>query len=211
MTISEIVARRGIGEILHFTTNTNLTGILASNAVKPRSQLPKEKYLEYIFMYNCPDRSRDAAWHGYVSLSVTQVNTRLFGISMNKWHQGFDGWWCILSFDPEILAHPGVIFATTNNMYTGVRRVDGAEGLELLFSESVVRWEGCEVSRHHSAPANQPTCEQAEVLYPGELSLDHLKVVYAREDDSACAVESLLCELFDARAITCCVRPELFC
>lgn len=210
MTITYIIQMRGIKEILHFTTNVGLTGILASKAVKPRKSLPKDKYLEYIYLYNCEDRSRDAAWHGYVNLSITKVNWRLFSISMFKWHSNIDGWWCILSFDPIILTHQGVFFTTTNNIYTGVKRKTGAEGLEQLFAEKVVRWEGAVVTRMQSTPANQPTCEQAEVLYPGELSLDYIKAIYTKDDHSAYSAESLLDTFNEIPNVNCNVRPDLF-
>lgn len=210
MTINDIIQRRGIKEILHFTTNVGLTGILASKAVKPRESLPKDKYLEYVYLYNCEDRSRDAAWHEYVNLSITKVNWRLFSISMFKWHSNIDGWWCILSFDPVILRHPGVFFTTTNNIYTGVKRKTGVEGLEQLFAEKVVRWEGNVVTRTQSTPSNQPTCEQAEVLYPGELSLDYIKAIYAKDDHSAYAAESLLDTFNENPKVNCNVKPDLF-
>jgi hypothetical protein len=210
MTINDIIKRRGIKEILHFTTNVGLTGILASKAVKPRESLPKDKYLEHVYMYNCEDRSRDAAWHGYVNLSITKVNWRLFSISMFKWHSNIDGWWCILSFDPIILTHSGVFFTTTNNIYTGVKRKRGAEGLEQLFAEKVVRWEGNVVTRTQSTPSNQPTCEQAEVLYPGELSLDYIKAIYVRDDHSVYAAESIIDTFNEIPKVNCNVRPDLF-
>jgi len=210
VTIDDIIKRRGIKEVLHFTTNVGLTGILASKAVKPRKSLPKDDYLEYVYLYNCEDRSRDAAWHGYVNLSITKVNWRLFNISMFKWHSDIDGWWCILSFDPVILTHLDVFFTTTNNIYTGVKRKTGAEGLEQLFADKVIRWEGSVVTRTSSTPANQPTCEQAEVLFPGELSLDYIKAIYVQNDDDACAAESMLDTINEVPKVDCNVRPDLF-
>jgi hypothetical protein len=66
----------------------------------------------------------------------------LFGISRGKWHSTMDGWWCLLSFSPEILLHPGVFFATTNNIYTSVQRKMGAQGLNDLFADRIQRWPG---------------------------------------------------------------------
>lgn len=125
-------------------------------------------------------------------------------------NSGLDGFWCILSFDTIILTHPGVFFATTNNIYTGVKRGTGAENLERLFAEKVVRWEGNVVARHPNLPRNQATCEQAEVLYPGELSLDYLKTVYVKSDEDAYSVESLIKTLDGVAEIDCVVQGELF-
>lgn len=210
MTIEDIINKRGIEEILHFTTNRGLTGILDRKVVKPRKRLPKEKRLEHIVLYNCPDRSRDRGWHDYVNLSITMVNLRLFGISKGKWHHEKDNWWCVLSFLPVILTHPGVYFCTTNNMYSGVKRAQGPQGLENLFASTIVRWDREVVKRSSSTPPNQPTCNQAEVLYPGELSLEYLGHVYVETGDNASAVESMF-EVFQGLPdVDCITRPELF-
>lgn len=210
MTIQNIIADRRIEEVLHFTTNRGLTGILASSAVMPRKRLPEDKRLEYILTYNCPDRSRDVRWHDYVNLSVTEVNLHLFGISKGKWHSGTENWWCIVCFSPVVLEHSGVYFTTTNNIYTGVRRADGPTGLENMFADRVSRWQGNVVSREPSSPANQPTCNQAEVLYPGDLSLQYLEHVYVENEDNAASVESMA-DVFDGIPdFDCIVSPELF-
>jgi hypothetical protein len=210
MTIQEIIRKRQIEEILHFTTNFGFTGILASKVVKPRKLLTQDKYLEYVYLYNCENRSRDAAWHSYVNLSITKVNWPLFNISMSKWHLDLDGWWCVLSFDPIILTHPGVTFTTTNNIYTGVKRGTGAEALERLFDSQIVQWEGNTIAREPKTPANKPTSEQAEVLYPDELSLNYLEKVYVKTNEDADSVRSMIDTLNEISKIDCIVRPNIF-
>ncbi len=210
MTIDEIVEKRNIQEILHFTTNEGLTGILATKALKPRKRLPEDKYLEYIYKCNCPDRSRDVAWHDYVNLSITNVNRHLFGISKGKWHSKEDSWWCILSFNPIILNHTGVFFTTTNNMYSGVRRYKGADGLEKLFAPSITRWSGCVVQRNPQIQNNQPTCEQAEVLYPGDLSVEFLTKIYVETEENEWAVKSIIDAFSDLPSVKREIKPELF-
>jgi len=208
MTINDIVAARGIGEVLHFTTNKGITGMLANGHVLSRKRLPTEKHLEHVYEYNCPDRSRDTAWHDHINLSITTVNRRLFGISKGNWHWGKDGWWCIASFSPDILTHGDVYFTTTNNMYSGVDRYTGADGLAQLFGPRIVQWRGSVVERDATCPPNQPTCEQAEVLYPGELSLDYLQKLYVGKSEAGAALDSIL-DLY-SREIEVIERPELF-
>jgi len=70
MTTSDIVRSRGIKEVLHFTTNKGITGILAVQSVKSRGRLSSEEYLEHVLKYNCPDRSRDRDWHDYVNMTA---------------------------------------------------------------------------------------------------------------------------------------------
>ena len=86
-----------------------------------------------------------------------------------------------------MIGHDGVWFATTNNGYADCRRAQGEEGFGELFTQEVLRkavgsggkpWYAFRDSR----PANLPTCEQAEVLYPEKLSLDYLRTIYVEED-----------------------------
>ena len=209
MTIEDIIEQRGISEILHFTTNWGITGILGTGVVKSRKRLPEEEYLEYIYMYNCESRNRDITWHDYVNLSLTTVNRKLFGISAGNWHAKMDGWWCILSFSPETLTHDGVIFTTTNNIYTGVKRDKGSGGLEKLFSPITIQWRNNIVRRTPNTPTNQPTCPQAEVLYPQELSIQYLQCIYVKADDHASAIESQF-DLFNISEYECLVEPGRF-
>ena len=208
MSVADIVNDYGITEILHFTTNHGLVGILDSGAVKSRATLPTEKSLEHVYSPNCRYR-KDTAHLDYVNLSITAINLRLFGISSEKWHADEEIWWAILVFDPVILSHDGVLFATTNNMYTGVRRAEGREGLEALFAERITRWAGSVVVRPQNHPRDQTTCPQAEVLYPNELPIEHLRRIYVRNDENAAMVEAQL-ELLHVEGIEVVVDASVF-
>ncbi|HEV2121926.1 MAG TPA: DarT ssDNA thymidine ADP-ribosyltransferase family protein [Chloroflexota bacterium] len=184
-----VVADRGIQEILHFTTNRGLTGTLASRTLKSRARLPEDRYLEYIFEPNALLR-KDLDWLDYVNLSISAINGRFFDVCESKWHVGEDIFWVVLAFDPVILAHDGVVFTTTNNMYTGVHRDKDTAGLLALFDESITRWTSNAVRRPGELDRHMPTDEQAEVLYPGELSTRYLRTIYApsaHAHDLACA------------------------
>lgn len=184
MNIKEIIDRRGITEILHFTKNLGLTGTLHSGHVKSRARLDLDKELQYIFEPNASFR-KDREWLDYVNLSISEINSQFFGVSSCNWHAGRDLWWCILAFSPEIILHDNVVFATTNNIYTGVRRGLGAEGLDALFSPRIVRWSGNMVNRQGTCPQNLTTCEQAEVLYPQQVSTEFLQRIYVRTEEDA--------------------------
>ncbi len=157
MTIQELLVQRDIKEILHFTTNRGITGMLATGFLKSRNLLPNEARLEFVYQYNCPDRSRDQKWWDYINFSITSVNRHLFGISYGNWHAAEDGWWCILSFTPEICTHDGVYFTTTNNMYSGVKRRQSYQGLAAMFASKIERWTNNIIERPLTLPNNQPT------------------------------------------------------
>ena len=184
MTVDKLIAARGITEVLHFTKNLGLTGTLHSRAVKSRQQLERDNELVYIFEPNASYR-KDVRWLNHVNLSISDINSEFFRVSSCNWHAGRDLWWCILSFSPEILRHEGVVFTTTNNIYTGVQRGVEAAGLEALFAPRIVRWNGNLVTRPNTLSSNLTTCEQAEVLYPVQVSTDFLQRIYVRTEEDA--------------------------
>jgi hypothetical protein len=181
VTIQDILKERSITEVLHFTTHRGLLGSLHSGAVKSRERLPAEVDLKFIYKPNAIYR-KDPAWLDYVNLSISRINSVFFATSC-RWHRSEDLWWCVMSFAPVILTHPGVYFSTTNNMYTGVERGAGAAGLERLFAARIVRYNGNIAVRSAQLADNFTTCEQAEALYPGELSVKHLRRVYVETNE----------------------------
>jgi len=181
--VEEYVTGRNITEVLHFTTNKGLLGIFATGAVLCRDLLDTEEYIEEIYTPNCHNRLKDADWTGYVNLSISRVNDRMFGTA-ERWHSTEDLWWTVLAFDVSLLALPGVHFATTNNTYPSVRRDLGVTGLSALFADSV-EWGRC--GSHNSRYAGMPdawtTDPQAEVLYPKRVPVRLLRAVYLREPE----------------------------
>lgn len=183
--ISRFVHERGIESVLHFTTNRGALGILASHALKSRRRLNDDEHLAHIFQPNAAYRTKDAHWLDYVNLSISKINYKFFQVSANSWHASKDFWWAIFDFSPSILAHEGVVFSTTNNIYTGVLRGPGAEGLAALYVDKVSHWNGVSVERSPATPLNEPTCFQAEVLYPGEVATTFLQRIYVPSPDAA--------------------------
>lgn len=184
MTIQELIYERSITEILHFTTNKGILGILDSRALKSSDRLKDDQRLEYIFQPNAAVRTKDADWLDYVNLSISRINADFFSASGN-WHKDKNLWWCVLSFSPEIITHDGVVFTTTNNIYTGVKRSSGVDGFEKMFAPRIVRWVNNIVDRPTSLPINYTTCVQAEVLYPGQVSTEFIQKIYVANEESA--------------------------
>jgi len=209
MSVEAVVARRCIREVLHFTTNSGLTGILASGSAKARSNLLEDKYVEHVLKHNCPSRRLDVRWHGHVNLSISRINGRLFGIANGNWHSDLDGWWCILAFDPTVLSHDNVVFTTTNNIYPSCRRGMGVAGLEAMFAPVVNGRYATAITRLPGKPDCEPTDIQAEVLYPQEVSTAFLRRIYFREEEHRDAAYGI----FGALSLTpveCVVHPSYF-
>ena len=197
---------RGVRNVMHFTTMTGAVGILAAGAVKSRERLPEDKFLEYVYRPNATCR-KDTAWLGYVNLSVERINDWMFDASQ-RWHAAKGNPWVVLSFSPEILGHPGVVFTTTNNIYPACTRAEGLTGFERMFAETVLGRYNVMLDRDGNLPA-WPTDRQAEVLYPGELSCEHLQRIDAQTEDAVDGIHGVFSGL-QVKKVTVCHAPEVF-
>lgn len=187
--VVDAAVERGIDSIVHFThVHPGLVGILDSSAVKARLDLPDNKRLRHVYEENAVNRIRDQLWHGYVNLSITDLNKWMFR-SSKKWHSAAE--WVILDFEPTILGHPGVVFCTTNNAYPSVHRHAGLQGFNQMFAPEVPGYKSRTSTRSEREP-NQTTDHQAEVLYPSSLSLDHLQSIIVRDEDTRETVWAVL-------------------
>lgn len=209
--VAALVAERGIAEVLHFTTAPpGMVGVCATGAVLSRDRLKKEKHVQYIYKPNCATRTKDPDWTDHVSLSITTVNKWMLDKS-TEWHADEGIWWAVLSFDPVILTHPGVYFTTTNNTYPNVHRATGRAGLDSMFANTVLwgYWD-TPATRWSGMPANLPTQSQAEVLYPGRVSLKYLRAVYVAEAEHTDDVKTWV-EMFSTMpTVPVAHRPEIF-
>jgi hypothetical protein len=175
VSVAALARERGISEILHYTSQHGVMGSIAKWRVLSRARLEDDEDLAFIFEGVWP--RRDPAWVDYISLSVSAINASLYNSSRQN-HP--EWWWAVLSFELEILDHEGVWFTTTNNVYDDVcRRAQGTDGFEDMFSEAVPwgYW-GSVKRRTDRIPDHLTTDRAAEVLYPGQLSLDYLQRIY---------------------------------
>ncbi len=194
MSIARKIAELGISEILHFTRGDNLVGILQRGGILSRALLESEsaefQLLEYVGDPAWPDRSRDAAWWGFINLSIETVNQTLLNKARNN-HPTQK--WFVLSFLPDILTHEDVHFTTTNNAYEPhVLRDRGVKGLDLPYSVTYKDLKGNTHKRHRELPKSFPSSHQAEVLYPNLLTLNYLRAIYVENQDGFLHASSAL-------------------
>ena len=128
-----------------------------------------------------------------MNLSISRINDWMFDTSV-KWHADEQNPWVVLAFDPTLLGDPGVVFATTNNIYPACRRAEGLEGFNGLFADSVCgryNW------LHHRTgkQANWSTDRQAEVLYPGELPCTYLRRIDVQLGETEETIHGMLAAL----------------
>ena len=208
MSVDDIVAARGISEVVHFTTSHGCLGTLYTRTLLSRARLQDDEMVRYLFEPNAELR-RDVAYVDHISLSIEHINERFFSISADKWHRNDPIFWCILGFDPVVLAHESVVFATTNNIYSSVRRGVGDAGLLRLFAERVPQYNALTASRTAGMREAHPTCPQAEALYPGSLSTEHLQRIYVRTGAEQSETVGFLKATFH-RNVDVVVAPEKF-
>jgi hypothetical protein len=196
-------ARRGVRQLVHYTTQKGIHGTIASGALLSRAQLDQEEYLALIREPVWP--RRDAPWIDHISLSVTSINDLLFGQSRAHFQHL---WWAVIAVSPAVLDDDGVFFTTTNNIFPSVKRGQGADGFEAMFADEVIGRHGV-VSTRGGLPDTQPTDRAAEVLYPQRIETDHVEAIYVMEPDHKHTILGW-CAALDHQDIRVEVRPDVF-
>lgn len=206
--IANEVRERSITEVLHFTTNRGFLGILSQGRVLPNSKLHKEDTLAFIFQQNSQSRKeKNPIWLDYINLSISRLNHEFFSYSQYL-HRNDEMFWVVLSFFPNILEHDGVFFTTTNNIYPSCKRAEGHDGLVNMFSNPIEGKYQQKFYRNEGCLPSWTTCEQAEVLYPHELSLQYLDKVYVLDETTRSSVKAQM-SLYN-KSIATVVDPSVF-
>ena len=196
----------GVQFVVHFTTMNGVVGVFAAKAVKSRARLHRDEYLEHVYKPNANTR-KDELWLDYVNLSIERINDWMFDTS-SRWHATENNSWVLLSFAAEILAHPGVVFATTNNIYPACVRAEGLVGFKMMFADRVTGRYG-QVHDRLGKDGAWPTDRQAEVLYPGELSCQYLRRVDVQTEAAVDTIHGMLGGL-GANGVEVRFAPEVF-
>lgn len=178
MSVAARAREREISQILHYTSNKGMMGLVCQGALLSRKRVANDPELAFIFQSIWPIKA--PRWVDHISMSVSQINLDLYQRSCSNCPQF---WWAVLSFTPDILDDEGVWFTTTNNAYEATcARGQGLDGLEAMFGPTVPYGHyGSVAQRPAGRPDQYPTHRAAEVLYPGALTFDHLQAVYVRE------------------------------
>lgn len=178
MSVAARAREREISQILHYTSNKGMMGLVCQGALLSRKRVANDPELAFIFQSVWPIKA--PRWVDHISMSVSQINLDLYQRSCSNYPQF---WWAVLSFTPDILGDEGVWFTTTNNAYEDTcARGQGLDGLEAMFAPRVpYGYYGSVAQRPDGRPDQYPTHRAAEVLYPGALTLVHLQAVYVRE------------------------------
>ena len=168
--IQEIINKRNIRELIHFTRVKNLKSIL-SNGILTRKELD-EKKIEYAFN----DEKRLDGWVNASCISVTKINPFLIP-KFNERYSLKNSDWFQIKIKPSILTENECIFCDTNAASTTFNPFrNDMEKLNLLkswiafdamFKNKVYQTQR-PISRIYQKP-NETTCAQAEICIIGKI------------------------------------------
>ncbi|MEJ7792028.1 MAG: DarT ssDNA thymidine ADP-ribosyltransferase family protein [Gaiellaceae bacterium] len=198
---------RGVAEIVHYTSERGVMGTVMKGMLLSRQRVQADPDLEFIF--EGVWERRDPEWLDHISLSVSRINLDLFERSRTN-HPQY--WWAVMGFDPAILENEDdVWFTTTNNVYEDVcQRGQGEPGFEAMFGQEIP-W-GYYGSVHRRAagyPDAWPTDRAAELLYPGEISLEFLLHLYVPGRQHRRLVDAW-CEIYGRDPLPIVIDPAAF-
>lgn len=193
--IFDFIQSRGITRLVHFTPFLNLCGIFNLGGIWPRERIreyaqenPEEHLMDYI-KWN--DKLRLDKREDCINLSIQRINSFLFK-RFKEFPEGKP--WCILEIDPVCMQGIGVSFTVANAASTWVKRCGtkkGISGLIELYADCIN--DGKRVERRvNNIPMNCPTSRQAEVLYPGVISISLIKGLVFESDEDAKRARAML-------------------
>ncbi|MFV7444367.1 DarT ssDNA thymidine ADP-ribosyltransferase family protein [Acinetobacter pittii] len=169
-SIQEVINKREITSIFHFTRVENLNNIL-TNGIVPRSNLSNKTSI-----FNDTVRADGKLDHS--SFSISFPNHLMFyrlrcAVPESKW--------AILVFKSDLLTTNNCLFypvnaASSNVSRSPVNMFRGGQALERMFTYSTE-------SRESVLRSCDPTDVQAEVMIPGVVTMENLKGCILSEKD----------------------------
>lgn len=167
----EVIKKREIKYLIHFTPTINLLGIFEEQKILSRklieqlviNNLDILDYIEFTDSHRFDDKN-------FINLSIQSPNASLFKKFRSKTQQDCHVKWCVLKIDTKYIYHIDTIFSITNaaNSYNknNIRITGDIEKFKLMFSPSIdiINSYGNKKLNRGNLPNNYTTDEQAEVL-----------------------------------------------
>lgn len=163
MEINEVIRRRNIKSLVHFTRLENLDNIL-KNGIIPRASLKDNEYT-----YN--DNYRYDNKLDYSCFSISFPNDKMF-YTLRQKNQNTE--WVVIELDTDLLKSPNCLFypcnAASNSVSSDInlKNFQGRNALENMFYEE---------GRETYLPDDFPTDSQAEVMIQGIITPTYFKSI----------------------------------
>ncbi|WP_109077933.1 DarT ssDNA thymidine ADP-ribosyltransferase family protein [Aggregatibacter kilianii] len=177
LLISQVIERRNIRWLCHFTPRSNLENI-KQNGLKTRDQL-------FYGEVKVTDPSRYDQYSNAICLSISQPNKWMFN---KKQEQGFD--LCLLLINPEVLYRKKCLFyphnaATASYRNINVESLKGENALENMFANPISFQKSGkapqDIFRFHYLLDCEATSDQAEVQCLENIELQYIKHVFEED------------------------------
>lgn len=179
--IREEVMQRGITRLCHFTPSRNLAYIINGDVGILATQRLQEDERS---LYNPTDLQRHDGHSDHICCSIEYPNAWYFDHAKSRELLFRD--WVVLLIDPRYLWEEGTRFCPRNASAGFGRQVGpGIEAFCEMFSGSVPGAYGRTFTRGESHLECSPTDDQAEVLVPDRIAIEHIKGVAVSSDTQA--------------------------
>lgn len=177
LLISQVIERRNIRWLCHFTPRTNLENI-KQNGLKTRDLLSS-------WEVTVTDLARFDQFRNAICLSISKPNSWMFN---KKQEQGLD--LCLLLISPEVLYKKNCLFyphnaATASYRNINVEMLKGEKGLENMFSNPITYQKSGKLPQdifrfHHLLPC-ETTSDQAEVQCLESIEPEHILHIFEND------------------------------
>lgn len=174
LLISQVIERRKILWLCHFTPRENLENI-KKNGLKTRDLLSDDEVV-------VTDHARYDQYKNSICLSISKPNSFMFN---KKLEQGFD--LCLLLISPEVLYKKRCLFyphnaATANYRYINIDLLKGEKGLEGMFSNPISYQRSGQlpqdIFREHYLLPCETTSYQAEVQCLDNIEPEYIEHIF---------------------------------
>ena len=174
--IQQLVEKRGIRRLLHFTRVENLASIFEKGLV-PQNDISVTRKLN-----NTVDGNKDC-----VCLSISHPSKMFFPMRKDD---PPDSNWCVIVLKPEVMWERTCRFTAINAVSNILKNQKdetfyGADALENMFDETVTNPKGEIENRADYLRDNMVTNPQAEIRVHGEIEPDYFTAVHFHKDFDA--------------------------
>jgi hypothetical protein len=205
--IREEAMRRGITRLCHFTPSRNLAYIMRGNVgILATRRLQEDERA----LYNPTDLQRHDGLDDHICCSIEYLNAWYFDHAKNRELLFKD--WVVLLIDPRYLWDSGTRFCPRNAAASFGREVgSGIEAFRAMFAGAVPGEYGRTFVRGDSHLECSPTDDQAEVLIPDRIAIEHLMgVVVSSETQARNELVRFRLSGLDSRGIPLIVAPTFY-
>lgn len=171
----EIISRRNITRLCHFTKSSNLPyilgeGITEENGIISHQKVRQVNYLKVL------DESRYDGYSDYVCCSVQKINRKLLVYRKNHDELTYFPDWVVIYVDPGIISDTS-LFCPVNAATGKGRYVSrGSEAFENLFADEL-KIKDRVIYRKKGLADNIPTDIQAEVLIKDRIPKESIQAI----------------------------------